>query len=52
MGQAVEPDGVAQRLDDRVLGDDLAERLGPPAAIERLVRGRLGSLDRPDPVAV
>ena len=30
--------GVAQRLDDRVLADDLGEGLGAPAAIERLVR--------------
>ena len=43
-------DGVAERLDDRGLADDLGERLGAPAAIERLVRarssgcgGRLGS---------
>ena len=31
-------DGVAQRLDDRFLADDLGERLGAPAAVEGLVR--------------
>ncbi len=35
-------DGVAQRLDDGFLPDDLAERLGAPAAIERLVRDGRG----------
>ncbi len=37
------PDGVAERLDDRLLADDLAERLGAPAAIEGLVSGLVGS---------
>ncbi len=31
-------DGVAEGLDDRLLADDLAECLGAPAPIERLVR--------------
>ena len=35
---AIEPDGVAQRLDDRVLAHDLAEGLRSQAAIDRLVR--------------
>ena len=35
-------DGVAERLDDRFLADHLAECLRAPAAIEGLVRGRLG----------
>ena len=39
VGDAVGPDGVAQRLDDRLLADDLAEGLGAPASVERLVRG-------------
>ena len=34
--------GVAQRGDDRLLADDLGERLGPPAAVERLVRDLCG----------
>ncbi len=34
----VGPDGVPQRLDDGFLADDLGERLGPPAAIDGLVR--------------
>ena len=38
----IRADGVAQRLDDRFLADDLAERLGAPAAIERLVRDGRG----------
>ena len=38
VAEPVESDGVAQRLDDRVLGDDLAERLRSEAAIDRLVR--------------
>ena len=33
-------DRVAQRLDDRFLADDLAERLGAPASVQRLVRCR------------
>ena len=44
----VGPDGVAQRLDDGFLADDLAERLGAPAAIEGLVRD--GRASRPPPV--
>ncbi len=32
---------VAQRLDDRILADDLGEGLGSPAAIQRLVRDRV-----------
>ena len=31
------PDGVAERLDDGLLPDDLGEGLGPPAAVDRLV---------------
>ncbi len=42
MSQAVEADGVAQRLDDGLLADDLVEALGAPAAVERLVGGRAG----------
>ena len=38
----VRPDGVAERLDDGFLADDLAERLGAPAAIEGLVRDGRG----------
>ena len=38
MADAVRPDGVAQRLDDGLLADDLPECLGAPAPIERLVR--------------
>ena len=38
VAQPIEPDGVAQRLDDRVLGNDVGERLRAPAPIERLVR--------------
>ena len=32
------PDGVAERLDDGLLADDLAERLGAPAAVDGLMR--------------
>ena len=35
---AVRPDGVAEGLDDGLLPDDLGERLGSPAAIDRLMR--------------
>jgi hypothetical protein len=38
VGNAIQPDGIAQRLDDGVLADDLAERLGSESAIDRLVR--------------
>ena len=34
-------DTIAKRLDDRVLADDLGERLRSPAAIQRLVRDRV-----------
>ena len=34
--------GVAQRGDHRLLADDLRERLGPPATVERLVRNLCG----------
>ena len=34
-------DAVAEGLDDRVLSDDLGERLGSPAAVQRLVRDRV-----------
>ena len=44
VAQAVETHRVAQRLDDRVLGDDSGEGLRPPAAIERLVLAKLGRL--------
>ena len=39
MRDAIGSDGVAERLDDGALADDLGERLGPPAAVEGLVRG-------------
>ena len=42
VSQAVEADGVAQRLDDRALADDLVETLGAPAPVERHVAGRRG----------
>ena len=43
----VGPDGVAERLDDGLLADDLGEGLGAPAAVERLVRdGRASGLGR------
>ena len=35
------PHGIPERLDDRLLADDLGERLRPPAAVDRLVRRRL-----------
>ena len=35
-------DRVAERRDDRLLPDDLRERLGPPAAVEGLVRDLSG----------
>ena len=34
---ALRPDGVAQGLDDGLLPDDLGERLGTPAPVDRLV---------------
>ena len=36
--------GVAERGDDRLLPDDLRERLGAPSAVEGLVGGPLGQL--------
>ena len=42
VAEPVEPDGVAQRLHDRPLADDLAERLGPETAVDGLVLGRIG----------
>jgi hypothetical protein len=42
---AVSADRVAERLDDRLLADDLAERLGPPASVE----GLMGDGRRHDP---
>ena len=42
VGQPVEPDGVPQRLDDGRLADDLAEGLGTPAPVQRLVRAWSG----------
>ena len=36
--------GIAQRGDDRLLADDLGERLGAPSAVEGLVGGPLGQL--------
>ena len=39
------PDRVAERLDDRLLADDLAERLRAPAAVEGLVRDGLTSIE-------
>ena len=38
VGDPFGPDGVAERLDDRFLADDLAEGLGTPASVQRLVR--------------
>ena len=38
VGDATGPDRVAERLDDRLLADDLAERLGAPAAVDGLMR--------------
>ena len=38
----VEPDGVAEGLDDRFLADDLAERLRAETAVDRLVRVEAG----------
>ena len=38
VADAIRSDRVAKRLDDGFLADDLAERLGAPAAVERLVR--------------
>ena len=38
MGHATGPDRVPERLDDRLLPDDLAERLGAPAAVDGLMR--------------
>ena len=35
-------DGVAERLDDRFLADDLGEGLGAPASVEGLVRDGRG----------
>ena len=35
---ATRPDGVPQRLDDRLLTDDLTEGLGTPAAVDGLMR--------------
>ncbi len=39
---ALGPHGVAERLDDRFLADDLAEGLGTPASVQRLVRDGRG----------
>ena len=47
VGDPVGPDRVAERLDDRFLADDLAERLGAPAAVEGLVRDGRRSHDAP-----
>ena len=38
VGDPFGPDGVAEGLDDRLLADDLAEGLGTPASVQRLVR--------------
>jgi hypothetical protein len=38
VGDTVGADGVAEGLDDRFLADDLAEGLGAPASIQRLMR--------------
>ncbi len=46
VAKPVESDRVAQRLDDCVLGDDVAEGLRAPTPIERLMGGRRDGLIR------
>ena len=38
VGAPARPDGVSEGLDNRLLADDLAEGLSPPAAVDGLVR--------------
>ena len=37
VGDPTGPHGIPERLDDRLLADDLAERLGAPATVEGLM---------------
>ena len=46
VGDAVQPDGVAQGLDDVVLADDVLEPLRPVAAGDDGVAGRIGGRRR------
>ena len=47
VGDLARPDGVAERRDDGVLADDLAERLGAPAPVQGKVRTPSGGATLP-----